>query len=222
VSLRTRFEKLEPRERRLLTIFGGILGVGIFLLIPIGIFTMVSSRRSENEDLRALIESIYDARGPVAERRAKHDALVARYAKPAPALAGFLDELAKAQGITAAESQDRAETPHGKHYSERLTILKMHKVGMLALANLLEKIEQSGFPVAVTKLSIKPRAGEPDQYEVELGVSAFDRKSDGPAPGASGAPAAGASSDSRVSAPGAAPAAPAGKIDGDAKEDEEQ
>ncbi len=198
MSLRARFEKLEPRERRLLTIFGGVLAVGIFLLIPIGIVSIVSSRRSDNEDLRNLIDQIYDARGQVAERRAKHDALLARYSKPAPPLAGFLDELAKAQGITAAESQDRAEAPHGKHYTERLTIIKMHKVGMLALAKMLEKVEQSGFPVAITKLSIKPRGGEPDSYEVELGVSAFDRKVDAPAPGASGSPAAGASGDAKV------------------------
>jgi len=206
VSLRARFEKLEPRERRLLTIFGGVLAVAIFLLIPIGIVSVVSSRRSDNEDLRNLIDQIYDARSQVAERRAKHDALIARYAKPAPQLAGFLDELAKAQGITAAESQDRAEAPHGKRFTERLTVIKMHKVGMLPLAKMLEKIEQSGYPVAITKLSIKPRSGEPDSYEVELGVSAFDRKADGPAPGASGSPAAGASGDARAPSVGAPPA----------------
>jgi general secretion pathway protein M len=40
----------------------------------------------------------------------------------------------------------------------------------------------------VTKLNIKPRAGEPDSYEVELGISAFDRKADAsPAPASSAA-----------------------------------
>ncbi|HVY48698.1 MAG TPA: type II secretion system protein GspM [Minicystis sp.] len=195
MSLRARFEKLEPRERRLLTILGGILGAALFLLLPIGIWSMVSSRRSDNEDLRALIDQIYDTKSQVAERRAKHDALLARYAKPAPPLAGFLDEIAKAQGITAAESQDRPEAPHGKRYGERLTVVKMHKVSLLPLVKMLEKIEQSGYPVAVTKLSIKPRTGEPDSYEVELGVSAFDRKADAHAPaGASSAKAAASAS----------------------------
>lgn len=192
MTLRERFEKLEPRERRLLTILGGILGAAIFLLAPIGIVTLVSSKRAENEELRTLVESIYDARAAVNDRKAKRDALLARYAKTAPQLAGFIEEASKANGISAAESQDRPETPHGKRYSERSTVVKMHKVGMLNLAKMLEKIEQSGYPVAITKLNIKPRVGEPDSYEVELGVSAFDRKPDAPASAGSAAPAASA------------------------------
>jgi general secretion pathway protein M len=213
VSLKDRFDKLEPRERRLLTIFGGLLGASVVLLVPIGIVTMVSSARSENEEIRGAIEQIYEAKAHVAERRAKHDALVGRYAKKAPPLAGFLDEAAKAEGINAAESQDRQPIPHGKRYFERVTIIKMHKVGMLPLAKMLEKIEQSGYPVAVTKLSIKPRSGEPDSYEVELGVSAFDRTPDAPAPGSSASAAASA---------GAAPAAgkPAAASADDDKDEE--
>jgi general secretion pathway protein M len=109
-----------------------------------------------------------------------------RYAKPAPPLASFIDESAKQNGISAAESQDRPEVPHGKRYTERVAVVKMHKVGMLALARTLEKIEQSGYPVAITRLNLRPRSGEPDSYEVELGVSAYDRK------GEAGAASAGA------------------------------
>jgi general secretion pathway protein M len=65
----------------------------------------------------------------------------------------------------------------------------MHKIGMLALAKTLEQIESSGHPVAVTKLNLKPRAGEPDSYEVELGVSAYDRKAEPAAAPASSASA---------------------------------
>lgn len=190
MTLRERFEKLEPRERRLLTILGGILAVALFLLGPIGIITHVSSRRAENDEIRALVGSIYEARASIGERKAKHDALVARYARPAPPLPGFIEESSKAFQIGAAESQDRPEAPHGKRYSERMTVVKMHKVGMLALAHTLEKIEQSGYPVVISKLNIKPRSGEPDSYEVELGVSAFDRKADAPAAAPSSSAAA--------------------------------
>jgi general secretion pathway protein M len=65
-----------------------------------------------------------------------------------------------------------------------MTVTKMHKVGMLALAKMLEKVEQSGFPISISKLNLKPRAGEPDSYEVELGLSAFERKADEPKSGA--------------------------------------
>ncbi|WP_437570550.1 type II secretion system protein GspM [Sorangium sp. So ce542] len=188
MTLRERLDKLEPRERRLLTILGGFLGVLVFLAVPIGLASIASGRRAENQEVRDLLQQIYEASGKVSERKAQKDALLARYARPAPALAGFIEDAAKQQGLTAAESQDRPDVPHGKKYTERVTVVKMHRIGMLGLAKMLERIETSGHPVAVTKLNIKPRAGEPDSYEVELGVSAFDRKGD-PQP-ASPAPSA--------------------------------
>src|SRR5262249_12481001 len=100
MNLRERFEKLEPRERRLLTIFGCIFGVGLFLAAPIGLLTMVSSKRGDNDDLRALVESIYDSRSTINERKAKRDALLARYAKPAQPLAGFIEDAAKSNSIS--------------------------------------------------------------------------------------------------------------------------
>jgi general secretion pathway protein M len=182
MTLRERFDKLEPRERRLLSILGTMLGVFLFLLGPIGIYTLVSGRRSDNQDLRELIDSIYAARSQIADRQAKRDTIRARYAHQAPALAGFIEEATKENGVSAAESQDRPPVPHGKHYSERVTTVKIHKIGMLALSKTLEKIEQSGFPLSVTRLSVRPRVGEPDNYEVELGISAFDRSTESAAP----------------------------------------
>jgi len=192
MTLRERIEKLEPRERRMLGVLAGVVGVLVLLAGPITVFGVVTSRRAENEEIRALVESIYAARGSINERNQKRDALLSRYARTAPQLAGFIEESAKANNITAAESQDRPEAPHGKRYTERMTVVKMHKVGMLNLAKTLEHVEESGYPVSVSKLNLKPRAGEPDAYEVELGVSAFDRKPDAPAGASSASPSASA------------------------------
>jgi general secretion pathway protein M len=178
VTLVERFEKLEPRERRLLTILFGMLGVFVLLAGPIFAYTSVTSLREENEQIRYLVDQTYKARATVSERKAKRDALLARYAKPAPQLAGFIEEAAKANGIQVPESQDKPDVPHGKRYTEKLAVVKMHKIGLTSLVKTLEKIEQSGHPVAITRLAIRPRAGEPDSYEVELGVSAFERKPD--------------------------------------------
>lgn len=178
MTLRERFEKLEPRERRLLTILLGILGVFVVLALPIFAYTSVTALRSENEQIRYLVDETYKARATVSERKAKRDAVLARYAKPAPQLAGFIEEAAKSNGIQVPESQDKPDVPHGKKYTEKLTVVKMHKIGLMSLVKTLEKIEQSGHPVAISRLSVRPRAGEPDSYEVELGVSAFERKPD--------------------------------------------
>jgi general secretion pathway protein M len=178
VTLRERFDKLEPRERRLLTIMLAMVGAIVLLAAPFFAYSSVRSLRDENGQIRALVEQTYGARATVSERKAKRDAVLARYAKPAPQLAGFIEEAAKSNGIQVPESQDKPDVPHGKRYTEKLTVVKMHKIGLMSLVKTLEKIEQSGHPVAISRLSVRPRAGEPDSYEVELGVSAFERKPD--------------------------------------------
>jgi general secretion pathway protein M len=178
VTFAERLDKLEPRERRLLGVLGGLVVVLLVLALPMYAWSAVRDARSNNDQIRELIADIYKARMTIGERRAKQEALLARYSKPAPALAGFIEDAAKQNNITVADSQDKPEIPHGKKYTERLTVAKLHKVGMLNLIKLLEKIEQSGHPLAISRLNIRPRSGEPDSYEVELGVSAYDRKPD--------------------------------------------
>jgi hypothetical protein len=54
---------------------------------------------------------------------------------------------------------------------------------MLKLVRFLEKIEHSGHPVKVSQIDIRKRT-EPDSYDVDMIVSAFDRKAPEPKPGA--------------------------------------
>jgi general secretion pathway protein M len=49
---------------------------------------------------------------------------------------------------------------------------------MLKLARFLERIEQSGHPVSITQLTIRKRGIEPDSYDVDMVVSAFERKAE--------------------------------------------
>ncbi len=60
---------------------------------------------------------------------------------------------------------------------------------MYAIGKFLESIETSGMPLSVTRLNVHKRPGEPDSYDSEVGVSAYDRveKPITPAAAASGA-----------------------------------
>jgi general secretion pathway protein M len=52
---------------------------------------------------------------------------------------------------------------------------------MYPISKFIESLEKSGYPVAVTRLSIRKRSGEPDSYDVEIGISAYDRNEATPA-----------------------------------------
>lgn len=192
MSLADRFSRLEPRERRLLGILGGVFGAMAFLALPIGIAATVHSQASENGALRDAITGIDDAREAVLKQKAAREAVAQRYASPAPPLAPLLAKIAGEVQLEIPESQDRQAVPHGKRYSERATKITLRKVGMLKLIKLMERIETSGHPVTLSSLNIHKRSSEPDSYDVDMVVSAFDRKApepkkSEPSPASSGA-----------------------------------
>src|SRR5258706_11395223 len=151
-----------------------------FLAVPIAIAASVHSQANQNANLREAISNIEDAREKVAKAQAGRDAVTARYAQPAPPLAAFLSKVAGEVQVEIPESQDRQAVPHGKRYTERSTKIVLRKLGMLKLSKFLEKIETSGFPVSLGALNLRKRGTEPDSYDVDVVVSAFDRKAPEP------------------------------------------
>lgn len=186
-KLRDWFDKLAPRERRLMSWLLVAVAIFVLLMAPVGIRLMVSARRDANKALREAISSIKGARDEVRQRQARRAAVLARYEPHAPVLAGFVDKAARDNKLDVVDSQDRPEVPHGKRYVERNTVVRMRKATMLQLAKMLETIEQQHLPLAITRLNIRRRGGENDSYDVELGVSAFDRNEPKETPPAGGA-----------------------------------
>jgi len=181
MSLRERFERLEERERKLLGILAVVAVVGGLFVVPLGVAAALHTERSDNQALRDAIQEIEGARPTVELVRAQNKAIEERYANPAPPLAAYLSKMAAETEIEIPESQDRQAVPHGKRYEERATKIVLRRVGMLKLARFMEKLAQSGHPLAITGLSIRKRSVEPDSYDADLVVSAFDRKAEKPA-----------------------------------------
>ncbi|HEU4538020.1 MAG TPA: hypothetical protein VFS00_28060 [Polyangiaceae bacterium] len=184
------FAELAPRERRLLKALGFVVGVLLVLLVPFATNSALGSRRDENAALREAVGRVQAGRAGVKARQAQREAVAARYAKKAPKLGGFLEQLAKEHEVEIPESQDKPEVPIGKRYVERATTLRLRKVAGYPLVKFLEGVEKSGHPVVVTRLNLRKRAGEHDSFDVELGVSAYDRNEPPPAASASGAASA--------------------------------
>ena len=171
---------LNPREQRIATVAVVVIGAMLVLAVPIGLQSLVSSRRTENEDLRAALTAVNGARAQIRQRQERKASIAERYGKKAPQLAGFLEQTASAQKLQVTDSVDRPDVPHGKRYVERNTVIHLKKSGMGPIAKFLEAIEKSAYPVAISRLNIRKRAGEPDSYDVEVGVSAYDRTEPAP------------------------------------------
>ena len=176
MTLQERLDRLEPRERRLLGVLVGVFVLFVLLSIPVGFLTLLSSKRTDNEELRDAINAIQDGREMVRKREAERQAILARYATPAPPLAALLEENARKADVEIPESQDRAAIPHGNEYEERSTKIVLRKVGMFNLVKLMESIAASKYPLRISQLNIRKRGTGTDSYDVQMVVSAFDRK----------------------------------------------
>lgn len=176
MSLRDRINQLEDRERRLLGVFVVVFGTVVILIIPVGVMAYLSSVNADNEAIREAITAIDDGSAMLDKRASERAGVEARYAKKTPALAGYLAGVAEKVSVEIPETQDQQPVPHGKSFEERSNKITMRDVGMLALARFMERLAQSGYPISISRLNIRKRGTKPDSYNVQMTVSAYDKK----------------------------------------------
>lgn len=192
MNISDRLARFVPRDQRVVNIGLLVVGVVVIVILPIALTIVVHSRRNDNEALSAAADSIADSLDQIEKTKMEKAVTLGRYSSPAPPLAAFLAGLASEVGIEIPESQDRQAIPHGKRYTERSTKMSLHKVGMLKLAKFMERIEQSGNPIRISVLNIRKRGPEPDMYDVDMTISAFDRAAAAEKPKKTAAPDASA------------------------------
>lgn len=173
-------DQLSSRERNMVIGLAAVVAFLILFLVPVRVSAYLSRKQQENDDLRQAIADVNAARARIAARRAAVGDVAARYANKAPPLGTLVDNASKSAGLEIAVQTDVPPVPRGKLYIERATKLSIQKTGLKALANFMEKIDNSGYPVAITQLDLSRRI-EPDAYTVNMTISAYDRVAEPPA-----------------------------------------
>jgi hypothetical protein len=168
------WSRTSPRERLML---GGLAFavVVFFLFIAVSqVGTSLSEIEEQNlengEALRFIqrnAEKLRDAQRDEAARER-------RFARKAPALQGWLEGIATKRSLEIPEAQDKPEVNVGKNFTERSVEIRLRKIGLRPLTEFMVDVENSPYPVAVTKLHVRRRVGESDQFDVEMTVSAYD------------------------------------------------
>ena len=176
MSLAQSFARLEERERKLLIVFFGVLAVMLLVLVPILVRSGVAEQAEANARIVSVLDAIEDERMSLAKSQAEKKRIESRYARKTPALASFLANQAEQVGLEIPETEDRSTVPRGKQFKERVSRIRLKRVGLLQFSNFMSGIEKSGFPVSISRLVMKKNSSKPDQYDVEMDVSAFDRE----------------------------------------------
>jgi len=174
MALADAFTNMSPREKKLLSLLGAVAALLFFIGLPVYLYMDLADMRSRNEEIRKLMRRIDRAQPLLVERRGEREARMLKFNKPAPPLAMFIERQAQAYGLDVPEAKDLAELEVGA-YMQRTTVVKLRNVNLKPLVKMLEKIERSGHPVAITQLVITAKASTPDLYDVTLAVSAYDK-----------------------------------------------
>jgi hypothetical protein len=175
MSLQDRLAALEPRERRLIGVLVAVFAIMVLMSIPLGVSALLSDESEAHARLIEAIERLEAEGDSIREQQEAKEALLKRYEKDAPALAGFLSKAATASTLSIPESKPESSIGHGKRYEERPTAISFRKVGLLSLVQFMERVSGGPEPIGFTKLNVRKRGAEPDSYDVQMTVSAYHR-----------------------------------------------
>jgi type II secretory pathway component PulM len=169
------WDRLAPRERRLVAIlFAFVVGVSVLLGIY-ALFSSVSDLEEGNAEIREALTAIAKHKDDYLEAKSKSASQEARIGTEPPQLTADLETAAREEQLQIAESSERPTTPAGRRYVEHDVDLKMREVDLQTLAKFLRRVETGPRLIFFTRLSLKRRYSEAEKLDVEATATAFER-----------------------------------------------
>ncbi|MBI2897107.1 MAG: type II secretion system protein M [Deltaproteobacteria bacterium] len=168
------FSRLSPRERVMVGGLGATIAVFVLGLAVLQVSSSLDELESQNfEDAEAL-RLIGRNADKLRESQREQAAQERKFARKAPALQGWLEQIATKRSLEIPEAQDKPDVNRGKNFIERSVEIRLRKIGLAPLTEFMVDVENSPSPVAITRLHVRRRMGESDSYDVEMTVSAYD------------------------------------------------
>lgn len=171
------WNRMAPRERRLVAGLAGAVVVVAILLAAFLIMDSLSSIAEENNDAREALDAIAKHRDEYLDAKSRMMAQDVRIGTEPPQLAADLEAAAQEAKIQIPETSPRPPVPAGKRYMEHIVDVKLRSVDLQSLTTFLSKLETGRRLIVVTQLRIRRRF-EGDKLDAELTASGYERVSE--------------------------------------------
>jgi hypothetical protein len=172
-TVRQSWDNLSDRERRLLSTMGAVL-LGLILFAGVWTATSALSEVEEERDaIRLVLNDIDRSAELLAKRDAERKAVDARYRNKAPALAAYVENRAKDEGIEARSSAEEAEKVIAGYKRQGVRV-SFSNVSLRPVMHLLTGIAEEPSPLAIERLLIEHYAAG-DSYKVDIGLASYER-----------------------------------------------
>jgi general secretion pathway protein M len=169
------WNRMAPRERRLVGILGGALGVALVVAVALITAQTLGELKDTNEASREALAAIAKHRGEFLEAKSRMQAQEMRIGSEPPQLAADLESAAREVGIAIPENQPRPAVPAGKRYLEHSVDVTLRQVDLLSLSKFLQRLETGRRVIVVTRMNLKRTFAEGDKLNVSLTATTWER-----------------------------------------------
>ena len=178
-DMKSSLSRLSPRE---LLAMGG-LGITVLLIIATVVGYLVISELEElGERNASMHKAIKDLRANGAKYMAQRQRLAAlevRMSRAPLKLNSFVERVAKDVGVEISET-GQVTPVESDLFVQRGLEVKLRKIGLKDLAQLIKQLESSPHIVQITRLSVSSRWGEHKDLDVEMVVSTYEKRTNEP------------------------------------------
>jgi type II secretory pathway component PulM len=169
------WERLAPRERKLVAVGGAFLLGAITIFSAVWMFGSVADLEEQNADMRDALKAIANHRDEYLEAKARSEAQEARIGVDPPQLTADLEAAAREENVQIAETNERPNSPAGRRYAQKDVDVKIREVDLQSFTKFLRRLETGPRLIFFTRLSIKRRYSESEKLDVEATATAFER-----------------------------------------------
>ena len=182
-DIKSSLSRLSPREWLALGALGLTLVLGSATVVGYVILSGLEELAERNDSMRKAIKDLQLNGSKYVTQRQRLAALEVRMARVPLKLNSFVEKVAKDVGVEISET-GQVNPVESDMFVQRGLEVKLRKIGLKQLAQLIKQLESSPHIVQITRLSVSARWGEHKDLDVEMVVSTYEkRKREPDAPG---------------------------------------
>ena len=178
--LRSEWERMGPRTRRLAIVLATAIVCVVILVGSVLTFSSISDMEEENGLIREALGEITKHHDEYLDAKTRNAVAEARIGNDAPQLTADLEAAARGENLQIAESNERPAAPAGasRRYLQHDVDIKLREVDLQSLTKFMRRVETGPRFVFFTRLALKHRYSETDKLDAELTATAFEKVKD--------------------------------------------
>lgn len=168
------WNRMAPRERRLVAILAGALGAVAILTTTFLIIDSLQEIAESNNETREALALIAKRRDDYLDAKSKMTEQERLIGTHPPQLLSEIEAAARETGVQTSDLSERPAQPAGKRYVEHVVDVTIRQVDLKSLANFLARLERNR-TIMITQMNVRRGYSDGEKLNATLRATAFQR-----------------------------------------------